>query len=130
MFEKHKVEDVLELTKREQWPYPIVFNMLLEAGVTHYETNVGQFEIVYSGEGGELTDYGPNNFSVVPATRFDPEATKRAIQRSQRGETQYPEFLREIAAAGIHTYRVDMAARTVTYRGAQGETYVESVPQP
>jgi len=130
MFEKHKVEDVIALTKREQWPYPVVFNMFIEAGVTHYDVNVGRFEIVYSGEGGELTVRGPSNINETPAARFDIEGTKRAIQRAQRHDTNYPQFLREIAAAGIHTYSVDMETREITYRGAQGETHVETVPQP
>jgi uncharacterized protein YbcV (DUF1398 family) len=130
MFEKEKVEDVIELTRREHWPYPIVFNMLIEAGVTHYETHVALFETVYSGEGGELTERGPKNFKAVPAAAFSVDELKRAIVRNQRRETDYPQFLKDIAAAGVHTYHVDMEARTVTYRGGQGETHVESVPQP
>ncbi len=130
MFDRAKVKDVIDLTKRERWPYPIVMNMFIEAGVTGYEVNVARYEIVYGGEGGKLTVRGPKDFSVVPAANLNVDSLKRAIQRTQRGETNYPEFLREIAAAGVHVYGVNMDSRTVTYRGAQGEMHVETVPQP
>ena len=39
-----------------------------------------------------------------------------------------PAFLQAAWRAGVVRYAVDFAARTVTYRGCQGESYVEPYP--
>ncbi len=63
---------------------------------------------------------------AVPA--FDRERLIRALRVDQAGESSFPEFLRATWDAGVVSYDVDFSARTVTYSGASGESYVESYP--
>lgn len=62
----------------------------------------------------------------VPA--FDQQALIQALRADQAGLTSFPEFLAACWAAGVVHYRVDFEARTVTYDGCQGESYVEAYP--
>ena len=69
------------------------------------------------------------DFTPLRLGAFDPVAFKVALTRAQKQESTYSQFLAEIAAAGIHWYRVDMAPRTVTYHGEdKRKKIVEPVP--
>lgn len=46
----------------------------------------------------------------------------------QAGESTFPEFLMATWTAGVVRYDVDFVARTCTYLGAGGESYVEAYP--
>lgn len=129
--DKRRVEEIFTQSKREKWPYPKIFDALKDAGVDYYETDVATHVIVYHGGGEWVTEAPPAGFGQVsPNASFDAAAVKLAIQRNQHKLTNYTTFVREIAAAGVNRYRVDMAARTVAYRGSRGNEYVEKVPQP
>lgn len=62
----------------------------------------------------------------VPA--FDQNALIAALRIDQAGKSTFPEFLAASWRAGVVSYEVDFAARTVAYRGCNGEEYVESYP--
>src|SRR5687767_4243561 len=114
-----KVREIEGRSAQEGWSYPKLFDALKGAGIQSYETDVPRFEITYFGAGEQYRKSPPQGFSPgTAASHFDVQAIKKAIQRIGRGETTYPQFLEEIAAAGVHTYRVDMSARTVTYKSA------------
>ena len=131
MFQPAQIKKILAEAAAQKWPYPKVFDALKAAGVEYYETVVPRHEITYHGAGGQLKEGAPDGFQPVQAAdQFNQPGVRAAILRTQRRETDYPQFLREIAAAGVHTYRVDMKDRTVSYKGARGELYVETVPQP
>jgi uncharacterized protein YbcV (DUF1398 family) len=120
-FDKKRIEEVVTKGKREQWPYPKIFDALKEAGVEYYEADVASHNIVYHGVGGTFTEAPPLGFRpLVPNLLFDRGGVQRAIQRNRAKQTGYRQFLGEIARAGIVKYRVDMKARTVTYFGAKG----------
>jgi len=129
-FDKKRVEEVFTKGKREQWPYPEIFNALKDAGVENYETDVATRSIVYHGSGDACTEPPPAGFiSLTPNPHFDPAGVQLAVQRNQSKQTDYSDFLREIAQADVNKYRVDVNARTVMYIGASGQEYVEKVPQ-
>ena len=46
----------------------------------------------------------------------------------QAGESTFPQFLAAAWQAGVVSYEVDLAARTVAYYGVNGEKYVEAYP--
>jgi len=61
-----------------------------------------------------------------------PRSTARRLsglyEPIQAGESTFPEFLTASWRAGVVSYDVDFAARTVAYYGCNEEQYVESYP--
>jgi uncharacterized protein YbcV (DUF1398 family) len=129
MFDKERINEIATVSKEERWEYPRIFNALKDAGVEYYETSVRDHTIVYSGGGDQLNeDPGGDSVELSVAEAFNSDEVKAAIARNQNKETDYVQFLREIAAAGVQAYRVDMTERTVTYKGGNGQVHVERVP--
>lgn len=82
-----------------------------------------------------LTGAGPVMMQGTPLVsgmtdvpEFNRDALIRALRTDQAGESTFPEFLEASWRAGVVSYDVDFAARTVEYRGCRGELYVESYP--
>lgn len=120
---------MLARAAEESWNYPRTFDALKDFGVRSYDVDVPRHNIVYRGDNAELIEGPPAGFEKLSlASSFDREAFLQALRRAQRRETDYSRFLREIAAAGVSRYHVDMAGRTVTYVGVGGEEQVEPVP--
>jgi uncharacterized protein YbcV (DUF1398 family) len=129
MLDKERIKEIATVSKEEKWEYPGIFNTLKDAGVEYYETNVRDHTIVYSGDGDHfIEDPAENSVGLSIAEIFSPDKVKAAIARNQNKETDYVQFLREIAAAGVQSYRVDMTARTVTYKCGNSQAHVERVP--
>lgn len=126
------IKTIDELGKKalaENWSYPQLFDALKNAGVTSYETNVPEHLIVYKVGDEEIEAPIPKDWqSLDVAPELDESGVKEAIAQSGRREISYPEFLAEIATSGVSHYVVDMAARTITYVGADGKALVEPVP--
>ena len=59
---------------------------------------------------------------------LDREALISALRTDQAGESTFPEFLAASWRAGVVSYDVDFAARTVAYYGVNGEVYIEEYP--
>lgn len=129
MLNKKRIEEILNISAREQWKYPLTFDALKAAGVEFYETEVPRHAIVYFGGGEQWSEAPPameKPYPVGPA--FDRNAIQQALRRVQNRQTDFTQFLKEIAAAGVVKYRVDMLKRTVDYMGKEGESQVELVP--
>lgn len=65
---------------------------------------------------------------AVDVPRFDEEALIKALRVDQAGESTFPEFLNATWLAGVVRYDVDLEARTVAYKGCNGEEYIEAYP--
>jgi uncharacterized protein YbcV (DUF1398 family) len=109
--------------------FSVLAEVLRQAGVRRNIWNLPSCESLY------LTDLGPvvnlgsplaSGFSVIPP--FDREALIRALRRDQAGDITFPEFLQASWKAGVVRYEVNFDARTVTYSGCAGESYVEAYP--
>jgi uncharacterized protein YbcV (DUF1398 family) len=124
------VKEVYKKAAERNWTYPEIFNALRDIGIERYETNVLTHEITYVGGGSSYTQLAPNGFQTLElGPKFDEAALKKALSRVQNRETNYIQFLGEIAAAGVPFYRVDMKPRTVTYHGKNRiDKLVEKVP--
>ena len=123
------VQEIAERGKREHWPYPRIFDALKDAGAESYDVEVSHHRIVHRGGGSQWVEPVPTGWTTLPiADRYDESALNLALRRVQEKKTDYLQFLREIADAGIRSYRVDMKSRTVTYSGRPGEEHVENVP--
>jgi uncharacterized protein YbcV (DUF1398 family) len=80
-------------------------------------------------DGTSLVNQGaPLVTSVGETHSFDQESLIKAIRRDQAGESTFQEFLVSAWNAGVVGYVVDFEQRTVTYLGANDETYTEAYP--
>lgn len=109
--------------------FPYLAETLRSAGVTRNLWFLPACESLY------LTELGPVVMQGAPLLSgpadvpvFDQEALIKALRTDQAGESTFPEFLAAAWKAGVVRYEVDFSARTVSYYGCSGESYVEEYP--
>ncbi len=109
--------------------FPYLAETLRRAGVSSNVWFLPACESLY------LTDEGPVVVQGTPllsgaahVPRFDRDALIRALRVDQAGESTFAEFLLASWQAGVVRYDVDLNARTVSYYGCLGESYIESYP--
>lgn len=123
-----KIKNVYKQAAANTWTYPQLFSALKATGVRSYSVDVLHHKIEYRTDTETITEPGPDGWALT-AGAFNEADVIKAIRRAQRRETDYPTFLKEIAAAGIPKYYVDMAECTVNYSGSNPkDKYVEKVP--
>lgn len=127
-----KIQRILEASAHQKWPFPKTFEALKDAGVEYYCVTLSPYERVDFGGEFSWTTIVPS--VEIPSLKinslFSAEKLKEALQHHQKEKTSYLAFLQAAAEAGVHHYRVDMAARTVTYYGVETKNYhTEFVPQ-
>lgn len=125
------IRTAIEKSAKGEIPYPVLARTLLESGVRSYHVDVATHTAVYRGDGDPFTIQGKAvAIPGEPPTAFQEEKVKAAILANQRREIDYEGFLQRIWQNGTIAYDVDLAERTVTYRGRDGEAYVERIPLP
>ena len=109
--------------------FPYLAETLRRAGVSSNVWFLPACESLY------LTDEGPVVVQGTPllsgaadVPRFDRDALIRALRVDQAGESTFAEFLLASWQAGVVRYDVNLNARTVSYYGCLGESYIESYP--
>jgi uncharacterized protein YbcV (DUF1398 family) len=127
------IEEVIQISKvskSEQWPYPKTFQALLHAGVQSYRTSIGNNQTVYEGASNQYEEPNVDSGSDLEiAEHFQADAVKRGLEHHQKHLTPFSDFLKDMAAAGVRYYEVNMLQRTINYTsGKPGESYVEAVP--
>lgn len=128
MITLEEIQTIQQRAAAEKWSYPYLFNSLKAAGIERYEVNVLTHETKFVGGGTSVIQPPPADFQTLTAGAYNVDGVKAALRKVQAGETNYPQFLADIAAAGVSFYRVDMKPRTVTYHGPKPYKYVETVP--
>ncbi len=109
--------------------YPDLVRKLIALGVKSYSVEVSSGIILYRFEGGEniLHDMviSPREIS----DRFNHQLVLNALKNTQEGRTTYPEFMDDIAFAGVRFYEATLNGKhkRVTYIGIGGN-YEESIP--
>lgn len=111
--------------------FPQFVQDLKGLGVTHYDNYVAD---------GRTTYYGQDAFSLAGEAKYpalavneqsSSAALKQAITIHQQGQTDYPTFCQQAAAAGVEKWTTHMLEMTVTYWDQQGEALtVEPIPLP
>lgn len=110
--------------------YPFFVKNLKAIGVDNYEIKVGNHKRTYISVIGDKLVIPGDIPEFECAETFELESVKTAIKRNQEGITDYPTFLREIGAAGIHTYVADLSGMKVIYQGPNSEyEYEEVIPE-
>jgi uncharacterized protein YbcV (DUF1398 family) len=108
--------------------FPEVVARLSAAGVERYHADYVRQETTYYTPDGR-SHVVPAGHSPEPiADGFSAAGVEAAIDASQRGEINYPEFLRRTFAAGCVGYFVQIAGRRALYFGRLGEVHVEPFP--
>src|SRR3989338_2290933 len=112
------IREVIEIGKSGKITYPELVNLLVKSGVTNYVADVTSRTITYFGKESfvEQSPGGP----LAISDNFSKERVILAIKRTQMRETTYPEFLEEIAKAGVYKYEVDLTARKIKYIAKEG----------
>ena len=71
----------------------------------------------------------PESRPLVKTLPFNADAVVAALRAIQQKKIIYPEFIRQIAEAGVVVYTVHLQGRKAIYLGADGDFYVEPFPQ-
>jgi uncharacterized protein YbcV (DUF1398 family) len=109
--------------------FPYLAETLRRAGVTRNTWFLPACESLYLTEAGPVVMQGaPLISGPADVPRFDQQALITALRIDQAGKSTFLEFLLASWHAGVVRYDVDLAARTVTYHGCYGETYIEQYP--
>ncbi len=106
--------------------FPYLAEVLRQAGVKHNIWHLPACQSVYITDARPVVSAMPSlidGYAEIPG--FDRESVVKAIRTDQAGESTFIEFLQAAWNAGVVNYDVDFEARVVTYRGVNGEEYVE-----
>jgi uncharacterized protein YbcV (DUF1398 family) len=109
--------------------FPVLAEVLRQAGIRRNEWTLPAGQTVYVTDDGAVVEPATPVISAtseVPA--FDRGAVIDALRTDQAGRSSFSEFLTAIWSAGVTGYVVDLERRTVTYRGIDNATYVETYP--
>jgi uncharacterized protein YbcV (DUF1398 family) len=109
--------------------FPVLAETLRRAGVRRNIWSLPSTQSLYLTDHGPVVDQGaPLVTGIADVAAFDQAGLVRAIRSDQAGETTLAQFLEATWRAGVVRYECDFDARTVTYYGANDETYVEAYP--
>ena len=106
--------------------FPYLADTLRRAGVLHCTWFLPACQALYlTQEGPVVTQGAPLLTGAIDVPPFNQDALVKALRTDQAGDSTFPEFLMAAWRAGIVRYEVDFTARTVSYYGCRGESYVE-----
>lgn len=94
--------------------FPAYVQALARLGVAHYDVFVVDGHAEYMGTDGTMLCAEPNYPALEVPLVSDAEHFQEGLKRHQAGETDYPTFCRDAAAAGVEKWRVDISALTCT----------------
>jgi uncharacterized protein YbcV (DUF1398 family) len=105
-----------------------VVSRLMSAGIERYHADYTRGETTYyTSDGGSYVV--PMGHAPMPVAQdFSPSSVEAAVRQSQRGEIMYPQFTRQVLAAGCVGYFVQIAGQCVQYFGRNGQVHTEWFP--
>jgi uncharacterized protein YbcV (DUF1398 family) len=109
--------------------FPVFAEVLRQAGIRRNEWTLPVGQTVYLTDAGAVVQPAtPLISAICEVPAFDRGAVIDALRADQAGHTTFDQFLAAIWSAGVTSFVVDLDQRTVTYRGIDNATYVESYP--
>ena|ERR1700712_3178555 len=109
--------------------FPAYIQEIKKFGVQSYEHFVSDGHIIYFGLSGFMLSAPPKWQPVSIATNGQPEKLAYEIKIHQQGKTDYPQFCRLAAEAGVEKWVVDMKKMMCTYYDQTGQEMVaEPIP--
>lgn len=101
---------------------------LRAAGFERYHADYSRMDVTFYTPEGESCVV-PMAIPAAPiADAFTAAEIERSVRQSQRGEIKYPQFTRQVFAAGCIGYFVQLAGGCVQYFGRRGELHTEWFP--
>jgi uncharacterized protein YbcV (DUF1398 family) len=82
----------------------------------------------YAADGATHADAIPLSSAPEIRREFSAESVTEAIESIKRQDIDYPEFLRQIMAAGTVSYSVYLGGRKAIYFGRSGDFHIELFP--
>ena len=101
---------------------------LMAAGVERYHADYSRRENTYYWPDGNSCVVPMEHEPATIAAEFSAEGVEGAVRQAQRGEIMYPEFTRQVLAAGCVGYFVQISGKCVQYFGRNGEVHTEWFP--
>lgn len=109
--------------------FPYLAEFMRQAGVRRNEWHLPSLQRVYVTDRGTVVDQGePLLTGMADVAAFDPDALVAALRADQEGRAPFEQFVAACWAAGVVRWVVDLDARTCTYYGGDGQSYVEDYP--
>lgn len=109
-------------------PFPQIVARLMAAGVERYHADLNRDEKIYYDPHGGSHAVRCHPVEAEFAQAFSEDGVRAAVKETQAGRLPYPQFCRNIAAAGCVAYLVSFPGRRAVYYGRTGETCVELFP--
>jgi uncharacterized protein YbcV (DUF1398 family) len=109
--------------------YPDLAQKLSKLGILSYSVDVSIDIICYRLAEGQLIIQYANHEPKAIAPSFSKAKVIAAIQANIAKQTTYPEFMRDIALAGVHFYEATLTGvhKRVTYIGIS-DSHIEQIP--
>jgi uncharacterized protein YbcV (DUF1398 family) len=101
---------------------------LIEAGIERYHADYSRMETTYYTPDGGSCVVSMNHERTPIAEAFSPSEVEAAVRQAQRGEIMYPQFTRQVLAAGCVGYFVQISGQRVQYFGRKGDVHTEWFP--
>jgi uncharacterized protein YbcV (DUF1398 family) len=101
---------------------------LMGAGVERYHADYSRGENTYYWPDGSSCVVSMEHEPMPSALEFSAAGVEGAVRQAQRGEIMYPEFTRQVLAAGCVGYFVQITGKCVQYFGRNGEVHTEWFP--
>ncbi|APC91383.1 MULTISPECIES: DUF1398 family protein [Francisella] len=128
----NKIDSIKKCALEEQWPFPKTFDALKDAGVKNYSVSwTNGYKSGFTLKSGDIImEETPTWFKELEVNLIYSELNaKHALKIHQEGKTSYPEWVYEMAKAGVGNYIVNMEDRTVIYYNLDNsKSFVEKVP--
>jgi uncharacterized protein YbcV (DUF1398 family) len=105
-----------------------VVGRLSKAGVERYHADYARMETTYYLGTGESHVVPMGHEHAAIGQQFEVEQVQGAVRQAQRGEIQYPQFIRQTMAAGCVGYFAQLVGQRVQYFGRSGEVHTEWFP--
>lgn len=126
--QKETVRECARLSAAGRIHFGDLVARLMSAGIERYHADYTRMEVTYYAPGGgscvEPMEHGPASI----ADAFLAPQVEAAVRQAQRGEIMYPQFTRQVLAAGCVGYFVQISGRRVQYLGRNGEIHTEWFP--
>ena len=123
------LRECLTLAMSNRMTFPQTIMRMGEVGVERYDADLTRMEKrYYSVSGLSHTDGIPLSSAPEIRPNFSTEGVRDSIDAIRRQDIDYPEFLRQIMAAGTVSYSVYLTGRKAIYFGRDGTFHIEPFP--